>query len=158
MGYETPNIDSIADEGMMFTDYYAEQSCTAGRSTFITGQSTLRTGLSKVGLPGADLGLKEVDVTIASALKDLGYATGPRGCPVWPAAQAICRRLLGWLWALGAPANARARSCTRCSGFDGGSGRQSPQAARSAIFASSPSRKPAIAPIPVSSRSAAASA
>src|SRR3546814_366549 len=79
MGYETPNIDSIADEGMMFTDYYAEQSCTAGRSTFITGQSTLRTGLSKVGLPGADLGLKEVDVTIASALKDLGYATGQFG-------------------------------------------------------------------------------
>ena len=63
----------------MFTDYYAEQSCTAGRSTFITGQSTLRTGLSKVGLPGADVGLQASDVTIASALKDLGYATGQFG-------------------------------------------------------------------------------
>ena len=58
MGYRTPNIDRIAKEGMMFTDYYAEQSCTAGRSSFITGQATLRTGLSKVGLPGADLGLQ----------------------------------------------------------------------------------------------------
>jgi arylsulfatase A-like enzyme len=76
MGYETPNIDRIASEGLKFTDYYAEQSCTAGRSTFITGQSTLRTGLSKVGLPGADIGLRADDVTIASALKDLGYATG----------------------------------------------------------------------------------
>jgi len=79
MGYETPNIDRIAADGIKFTDYYAEQSCTAGRSTFITGQSTLRTGLSKVGLPGADLGLREDDVTIASALKDLGYATGQFG-------------------------------------------------------------------------------
>ncbi|MEE4155642.1 MAG: sulfatase-like hydrolase/transferase, partial [Erythrobacter sp.] len=79
MGYETPNIDRIAAEGIKFTDYYAEQSCTAGRSTFITGQSTLRTGLSKVGLPGADIGLQADDVTIASALKDLGYATGQFG-------------------------------------------------------------------------------
>ncbi|XDB00211.1 arylsulfatase [Sulfitobacter sp. LCG007] len=79
MGYETPNIDRIAAEGGKFTDYYAEQSCTAGRSTFITGQSTLRTGLSKVGLPGADVGLQADDVTIASALKDLGYATGQFG-------------------------------------------------------------------------------
>ncbi|WP_424931960.1 arylsulfatase [Amaricoccus macauensis] len=79
MGYETPNIDRIAQEGIKFTDYYAEQSCTAGRSTFITGQSTLRTGLSKVGLPGADVGLQADDVTLASALKDLGYATGQFG-------------------------------------------------------------------------------
>ncbi len=79
MGYQTPNINRIADEGVMFTDYYAEQSCTAGRSTFITGQSTLRTGLSKVGLPGADVGLQADDVTIASALKDQGYATGQFG-------------------------------------------------------------------------------
>ncbi|WP_157018879.1 arylsulfatase [Mesorhizobium xinjiangense] len=79
MGYQTPNIDRIANEGIKFTDYYAEQSCTAGRSTFITGQSTLRTGLSKVGLPGADIGLQPDDVTIASALKDLGYATGQFG-------------------------------------------------------------------------------
>ncbi|GAL16451.1 arylsulfatase [Vibrio astriarenae] len=68
MGYQTPNIDSIAKEGMMFTDYYGEQSCTAGRSTFITGQSVLRTGLSKVGLPGAELGLQVEDATIASYL------------------------------------------------------------------------------------------
>nr|WP_245428389.1 arylsulfatase [Mesorhizobium ephedrae] len=79
MGYRTPNIDRIANEGMKFTDYYAEQSCTAGRSTFLTGQSTLRTGLSKVGLPGADIGLQASDVTIASALKDQGYATGQFG-------------------------------------------------------------------------------
>lgn len=79
MGYKTPNIDRIAKEGMMFTDYYAEQSCTAGRSTFLTGQSTLRTGLSKVGLPGADVGLQASDVTIASAMKDQGYATGQFG-------------------------------------------------------------------------------
>ena len=79
MGYRTPNIDRIGDEGAVFTDYYAEQSCTAGRSTFITGQTTLRTGLSKVGLPGADIGLQPSDVTIASALKDLGYATGQFG-------------------------------------------------------------------------------
>ncbi|MGE6784525.1 arylsulfatase [Ensifer adhaerens] len=79
MGYTTPNIDRIANEGMKFTDYYAEQSCTAGRSTFITGQSTLRTGLSKVGLPGADIGLQASDVTLASALKDQGYATGQFG-------------------------------------------------------------------------------
>ena len=79
MGYRTPNIDRIGEEGAFFTDYYAEQSCTAGRSTFITGQVTLRTGLSKVGLPGADVGLQASDATIASALKDLGYATGQFG-------------------------------------------------------------------------------
>src|SRR6188768_1317034 len=79
MGYKTPNIDRIAREGMMFTDYYAEQSCTAGRSSFITGQATLRTGLSKVGLPGAALGLQPQDITIAEALKPLGYATGQFG-------------------------------------------------------------------------------
>ncbi|MGU3847677.1 sulfatase-like hydrolase/transferase, partial [Vibrio diabolicus] len=75
----TPNIDSIAKEGMMFTDYYGEQSCTAGRSTFITGQTVLRTGLSKVGLPGADLGLQPEDVTIAELLKPMGYMTGQFG-------------------------------------------------------------------------------
>jgi arylsulfatase A-like enzyme len=79
MGYRTPNIDRIAREGAIFTDYYAEQSCTAGRSTFITGQATLRTGLSKVGLPGAPIGLQASDVTIASALKNDGYATGQFG-------------------------------------------------------------------------------
>lgn len=79
MGYKTPNIDSIAKEGMMFTDYYGEQSCTAGRSTFITGQAVLRTGLSKVGLPGADLGLQVEDATIAGLLKPMGYMTGQFG-------------------------------------------------------------------------------
>ncbi|MEP9375965.1 arylsulfatase [Aquabacter sp. CN5-332] len=79
MGYRTPNIDSIARDGLIFTDYYAEQSCTAGRSTFITGQSTLRTGMSKVGLPGASLGLQKEDMTIAEAVKPLGYATGQFG-------------------------------------------------------------------------------
>jgi arylsulfatase A-like enzyme len=79
MGFQTPNIDSIAREGVLFTDYYAEQSCTAGRAAFITGQSVFRTGLSKVGLPGAELGLSEKDPTIAELLKPLGYATGQFG-------------------------------------------------------------------------------
>ena len=79
VGYTTPNIDRIANEGMLFTDYYGEQSCTAGRSSFITGQSVFRTGLSKVGLPGADLGMREGDPTIAAMLKTQGYATGQFG-------------------------------------------------------------------------------
>jgi len=79
VGYRTPNIDRIANEGMIFTDYYGEQSCTAGRSSFIMGQSVFRTGLSKVGLPGADLGMRVEDPTIAVILKDLGYATGQFG-------------------------------------------------------------------------------
>lgn len=79
VGYRTPNIDRIADEGMIFTDYYGEQSCTAGRSSFIMGQSVFRTGLSKVGLPGADLGMRKEDPTIAGMLKPLGYATGQFG-------------------------------------------------------------------------------
>lgn len=79
MGYHTPNIDRIASEGMMFTDYYGEQSCTAGRSSFIMGQSVFRTGLSKVGLPGAELGMQEEDPTIAGLLKNHGYVTGQFG-------------------------------------------------------------------------------
>ena len=79
MGYRTPNIDRLADEGMRFTDSYGEQSCTAGRAAFITGQSVFRTGLSKVGLPGADLGLQAEDPTIPELLKPLGYATGQFG-------------------------------------------------------------------------------
>jgi arylsulfatase A-like enzyme len=79
VGYRTPNIDRIASEGMIFTDYYGEQSCTAGRSSFITGQSVFRTGLSKVGLPGAELGLRKEDPTIAALLKPMGYATGQFG-------------------------------------------------------------------------------
>ncbi|MBE9564027.1 MAG: arylsulfatase [Proteobacteria bacterium] len=79
MGYKTPNIDRIASEGMAFTDYYGEQSCTAGRSSFITGQSVFRTGLSKVGLPGAKEGMNEKDPTIAGLLKAQGYSTGQFG-------------------------------------------------------------------------------
>ena len=79
MGFHTPNIDRIAHEGMIFTDYYAEQSCTAGRASFITGQSGLRTGLTKVGLPGAKVGLQKEDPTIAELLKAQGYATGQFG-------------------------------------------------------------------------------
>jgi arylsulfatase len=79
MGYHTPNIDRIGKAGIMFTDYYAEQSCTAGRSAFITGQSVFRTGLSKVGLPGAKLGMQKEDPTIAALLKPLGYATAQFG-------------------------------------------------------------------------------
>lgn len=79
MGYQTPNIDRIANEGMMFTDSYGEQSCTAGRSSFITGQSVYRTGLSKVGLPGAPIGMSDKLITIAGALKTQGYATGQFG-------------------------------------------------------------------------------
>jgi arylsulfatase A-like enzyme len=79
MGYRTPNIDRIAHEGAAFTDYYAQQSCTAGRAAFITGQNPVRTGLTKVGVPGADLGLSTDDPTIADLLKPLGYATGQFG-------------------------------------------------------------------------------
>ncbi len=79
VGYETPNIDRIANEGITFTDYYGEQSCTAGRASFITGQSVFRTGLSKVGLPGAKEGMHEKDPTIAGMLKAFGYATGQFG-------------------------------------------------------------------------------
>ncbi|HVJ37273.1 MAG TPA: arylsulfatase [Stenotrophomonas sp.] len=79
MGYQTPNIDRLAKEGMMFTDAYGEQSCTAGRSSFITGQSVYRTGLSKVGIPGAPIGMTDKAVTIAGALKNQGYRTGQFG-------------------------------------------------------------------------------
>jgi len=79
MGYRTPNIDRVANEGMIFTDYYGEQSCTAGRSSYITGQSVYRTGLSKVGLPGAALGMQEEDPNIPALLKAQGYVTGQFG-------------------------------------------------------------------------------
>src|ERR1700744_237363 len=79
VGYTTPNIDRVGEGGITFTDYYAENSCTAGRSTFITGQAAYRTGLSKVGLPGAAQGLMARDITIAQAIKPLGYATGQFG-------------------------------------------------------------------------------
>jgi len=79
MGYQTPNIDRVAQEGVTFTDWYGQQSCTAGRAAFITGQNPLRTGLTKVGMPGATLGLQPEDPTIAELLKPLGYATGQFG-------------------------------------------------------------------------------
>ncbi len=79
MGYQTPNIDRIASEGMIFTDYYGEQSCTAGRSAFITGQHPVRTGLTKVGIPGSDIGLQPEDPTLAELLKPHGYVSGQFG-------------------------------------------------------------------------------
>ena len=79
MGYRTPNIDRIANEGMRFTDSYGEQSCTAGRAAFISGQSVYRTGMSKVGVPGVDIGWAAEDPTIAELLKPMGYATGQFG-------------------------------------------------------------------------------
>ncbi len=79
MGYKTPNIDSIAKEGAVFTDWYGQQSCTAGRAAFITGQSPIRTGLTKVGLPGAPEGMKKEDPTIATLLRAQGYMTGQFG-------------------------------------------------------------------------------
>jgi arylsulfatase A-like enzyme len=79
MGYRTPNIDRIGREGAVFTDWYGQQSCTAGRAAFITGQSPIRTGLTKVGLPGAELGLGPLDPSVADVMKSLGYATGQFG-------------------------------------------------------------------------------
>ena len=79
MGYRTPNIDRVANEGGLFTDYYSQQSCTAGRACFITGQNPIRTGLTKVGMPGATVGLQKEDPTIAELLKPLGYACGQFG-------------------------------------------------------------------------------
>ncbi|MEL4308192.1 arylsulfatase [Joostella sp. CR20] len=79
MGYTTPNIDKLASEGAIFTDYYAEQSCTAGRAAFITGQMPVRTGMTKVGIPGSTLGLQKEDPTLAELLKPLGYTTGQFG-------------------------------------------------------------------------------
>jgi arylsulfatase A-like enzyme len=79
MGYQTPNIDRIGKEGAMFLSWYGQQSCTAGRAAFITGQSPIRTGLTKVGLPGSDVGLTAKDPSVADVMKSLGYATGQFG-------------------------------------------------------------------------------
>lgn len=79
MGYRTPSLDRIAREGAMFTDFYGQQSCTAGRAAFITGQSPIRTGLTKVGMPGATLGIKTEDPTVGEFMKHFGYATGQFG-------------------------------------------------------------------------------
>src|SRR5262249_15659572 len=78
-GYQTPNLDRTAREGALFPDWYGQRSCTAGRAAFITGQSPIRAGLTKVGLPGADVGLRPQDPTIAELLKPLGYAAGQFG-------------------------------------------------------------------------------
>jgi arylsulfatase len=79
MGYKTPNIDQLARQGAMFTDYYGEQSCTAGRSAFVTGQSPFRVGLTKVGMPGAKQGISDKDPTLAQLLKPHGYTSGQFG-------------------------------------------------------------------------------
>ena len=79
MGYETPNIDRIGKEGLRFLQYYGEQSCTAGRSAFLTGQHIIRTGLSKVGFPGAPMGMSQLDPSIGGIMKNLGYTTGQFG-------------------------------------------------------------------------------
>src|SRR5215470_9989042 len=79
IGYETLNIDRIAREGLRFLHYYGEQSCTAGRSAFLTGQHIIRTGLSKVGFPGAPMGMSQLDPSVGGLLKNLGYATGQFG-------------------------------------------------------------------------------
>ena len=79
MGYQTPNIDRIASEGARFTDFYGQQSCTAGRAAFVTGQTPIRTGLTKVGMPGATLGLSAEDPSVAQFMKGFGYATGQFG-------------------------------------------------------------------------------
>ena len=92
MGYRTPNIDRVSAEGVRFTDSYGEQSCTAGRSAFITGQSVYRTGLSKVGVPGSPVGIQAEDPTIAELLKPLGYATGQFGKTTSAIATSSCRR------------------------------------------------------------------
>jgi hypothetical protein len=92
MGYRTPNIDRIAREGMLFTDYYGQQSCTAGRAAFITGQSPLRTGLLKVGLPGAKEGLQKEDPTIADLLKPLAIRADSLARITWVTVTSICLR------------------------------------------------------------------
>jgi len=94
MGYRTPNIDRIAAEGVTFTDYYSQQSCTAGRACFITGQNPIRTGLTKVGMPGATVGLQKEDPTIAELLKPLGYATGQFARTIWATATNSCLRCM----------------------------------------------------------------
>ena len=95
MGYKTPNIDRVAKEGALFTDWYGQQSCTAGRAAFITGQSPIRTGLTKVGLPGAPEGLKKEDPTLAELLKPLGYTTGQFGKTTSAIATICCRPFTG---------------------------------------------------------------
>ncbi len=79
MGYQTPNIDSIADQGVLFTDWYAQQSCTAGRAAFILGQHPFRTGLLTIGMPGSPHGINEKSVTLATLLKPHGYTSGQFG-------------------------------------------------------------------------------
>ena|SRR5438477_8362605 len=95
MGYQTPNIDRIAREGMLFTDCYGEQSCTAGRAAFIMGQSVFRSGLSKVGLPGAAMGMRAEDPTIAELLKPQGYTLASSARTISGTGTSICRQCTG---------------------------------------------------------------
>jgi len=91
MGYQTPNIDRIANDGMIFTDYYAQQSCTAGRAAFITGQSTIRTGLTKVGMPGARVGIQKEDPTIADLLKPSATPPDSSAKTTWATVTSSCQ-------------------------------------------------------------------
>jgi hypothetical protein len=100
MGYRTPNIDRIAKEGCLFTDWYGQQNCTAGRAAFITGQSPIRTGLTKVGLPGSDLGLRPEDPIIADLLKPLGYVTRQFGDALCLGISSCLRVLVVFVFAL----------------------------------------------------------
>ena len=94
MGYRTPNMDRIAREGAMFTDFYGQQSCTAGRAAFLTGQQPIRTGLTKVGMPGATLGLKAEDPTIAQVLKAQGTRPASLARTTSAIATSTCRRCM----------------------------------------------------------------
>jgi hypothetical protein len=92
MGYRTPNIDRVAQEGCLYTDWYGQQSCTAGRAAFMTGQSPIRTGLTKVGLPGSDLGLRSEDPTIAELLKPWAMSPDSSVRTTWATAMNSCPR------------------------------------------------------------------
>ena len=91
MGYRTPNIDRVANEGALFTDYYSQQSCTAGRACFISGQNPIRTGLTKVGMPGATVGLQKEDPTIAELLKPRATPQDSSARTIWAIATSICQ-------------------------------------------------------------------
>jgi arylsulfatase len=91
MGYETPNIDRIGREGIKFQHYYGEQSCTAGRAAFLTGQHGIRTGLTKVGFPGAPMGMSQLDPSVGGLLKNLGYATGSSARTTSGIATSLCQ-------------------------------------------------------------------
>ncbi len=154
MGFKTPNIDRVAKEGVIFTDYYAEQSCTAGRSSFITGQCGLRTGNTKVGLPGAAAGLQDRDVTIAQLLKAPGLRhrpvrQEPPGRPERaPAHRPRLRRVLRRLYHLNASEE------PETAGLPEGPRRSSPSSARAACWTARPRPRTTRRLIRASARSA----